>query len=941
MRTTVREGAAVVLLAALAAANAPAAVQIETCDALRWTGAPPPRLDRYAPPLAPPAAALVFETAKGAAREWSRPVKVDLSASDSLAVRLGSTRAITLVLRLQSGPGRYARAFDVTSGEQTVIIPLGAFARDDRAGDLDKVESMALTSGAENETGTFHLMGIAALGKGEMPATDGVCLYRPVSRVSPVGALWPIRAIVHSIDYPARGERAPDALQRRLMAISGVQLPVNPKGVAVSPGTTNVVLLGAEAATQAHALTREEIARQGWQGFVVRADAGRIVIAGETRHGTAYGVYRFLERQGCRFYAPACEELPAKTAVLRVCDFAEKPFFDAKRISGGYSILAQPSDVLGDPRQAEDPEMWKNSTLWIDHTAPYLVPIRKYYDEHPDYFALRADGRRLPKDTTDVRVMVCTTHPDVLRISAERALRWIEIQKDRSIFCVTQGDDHEWCACERCRAMVYEPGNYSDAMLGWVNHVAREVAKRYPDKILLCFAYGPTQPPPVKLRPERNVVVLYAAWPNATSAPCGVRDFDAPENIVAYTEITGWLKVAPDNVGLYDYNSGGAYTLNGMAWKVKWSARHGLRGFWYCGTNLSFQPLFTYVHAQLNWDPFQDIEPLKRRFVNAYYGPAAPVMGRVIDAIYDRIEYGHYDARMHSVPPADYFTKPFVEATLRDFDQAVELLAQVKSPVAQEVMNDRRVFVENCLRMTAPGGRDVDDEHLQVFGIAFKRYLDQWQSDREKALARGKAGKPPTFDALADTLWVWTRVRLGKEGPDGKAPELLATLRDDPVGTIRRLRVTELTERTADGWRIPGEAFSGGKFFRAYNWKCEARDAVTVYGTMSEFSVARAVLNLKDAPPDREGVLEMLGQDSDKVWCAPVPIQVIVNGRKLLTGPNPFPKCGWSRVQDPLPKGLLRPGENVIEVRNLVNSDSLVSHWVMISEVVARFPAPK
>ena len=940
MRTIATGSAAIMILAVLAAGGA-AAVEIETCEALQWTGATPPKLDRYAAPLAAPAPAVVFEIAKGATREWTRPAKADLSAAESLAVRLGATRAVMLGLQLQSGPGRYARAFDVTAGEQTVIIPLGAFARDARAGDLDKVEALVLTSGAGNDAATVRLLGIAALAKGEMPVADGVCLYRPVSRVSPVGALWPIRAIVHSIDYPARGERAPESLQRYLKAITGVQLPINPKEVAASPETSNVALLGMEAATQARAVSRDEVDRQGWQGFVVRAEGGRIAIAGQTRHGVAYGVYRFLEKQGCRFYSPACEELPAKTSLLRVCDFAEKPFFDAKRISGGYSILAQTGDVLGDPRQAEEPEMWKNSTLWIDHTAPYLVPIRKYYDEHPDYFALRADGRRLPKDTTDVRVMICTTHPDVLRISAERALRWIEIQKDRYIFSITQGDDHEWCACERCRAMVYEPGNYSDAMLYWVNHVAREVAKRYPDRILLCHAYGPTQPPPVKLKPEKNVVVLYAAWPNATSAPCGIRDFDAPENIVAYTEITGWLKVAPGNVGLYDYNSGGAYTLNGMAWKVKWSARHGLRGFWYCGTNLSFQPLFTYVHAQLNWDPLQDVEPLKRRFVNAYYGPAAQAMGRVIDGIYDRIEYGTYDARMHGVPPAEYFAKPFVESTLRDLDEAVDVLTQAKSPVAQEVTNDRRVFVENCAMRTAPGGRDVSEERLQVFGMAFKRYLDQWQNDREKALARGKAGKPPTYDTLADTIWVWTRVRLGKEGAEGKAPELLAALRDAPAETIRRLRVTELVERTADGWRVPGEAFSGGKFFRAYNWKCEARDAVSVYGTMSEFSVARATLSLKDAPPDRDGEVEILGQDSDKVWCAPVPIQVIVNGRKLLTGPNPFPKCGWSRVGVVLPKGLLHAGENVIEVRNLVNSDSLVSHWAMVSEVAVRFPAPK
>jgi len=38
------------------------------------------------------------------------------------------------------------------------------------------------------------------------------------------------------------------------------------------------------------------------------------------------------------------------------------------------------------------------------------------------------------------------------------------------------------------------------------------------------------------------------------------------------------------------------------------------------------------------------------------------------------------------------------------------------------------------------------------------------------------------------------------------------------------------------------------------------------------------------------------------------------------------------------PKGVLRKGENTIEIRNLYTSDSLVSHWFMISEVLVRFP---
>jgi len=930
---------ALALVTTLAAGAAFGGEALETCGELRWTGVPAPKRVQYAAPLAKPAPAVLFEAA-GEAGEWSRPVRADLSAMDSLAVRLAAPRGLRLRVRLKSGAGFHSARVDVTPGEQTIMIPLGAFERDAKAGELETVDGLALALEEVGGPAAVHLLEVTALARGEAPPADGPTLYSPATRANPVAAMWPIRAIVSQTAVPPRAENAAQTLSRYVAKITGVTLPVNPKGVEPSPDLANVALVGAEAGLAAGAVSAAEVGRQGWQGFVVRAGQGRIVIAGQNRHGTAYGVYRFLERQGCAFYAAGCEETPEKTLLLRACELAERPFFDGKRVSGPYSVLGQSSDVLGDPRQAEDPEMWKNSTLWIDHTAPYLVPIRTYYDEHPDYFALRADGKRLPKETTDVRVMICTTHPDVLRISAERALRWIEMQKDRAIFSITQGDDHEWCACPRCKAMVYEPGNYSDAMLYWVNHVAREVAKKHPDKILLCHAYGPTQPPPVKLRPEKNVQVLYAAWPNATSAPCGVRDFDAPENVVAYTEMTGWLKTAPGCLGLYDYNMGSRYTLNGMAWKVKWSAKRGMRGFWYCGVNLSFRDLFVYVHARLNWDPFQDVEPLKRRFIRAFYGPAAPVMEKVISGIYDRIEYGDYDSQMHGVPPASYFTKPFVEETLRGFDEAVAALEKAGHHAAKDVASDRSLFVQNCVGMTAPGGRDVSEERMQVFGIALRRYLDDWQVSHDKAAteARAKGKKPPSHDELAATIWNWTRVRLGAVGPEGQPPERLAQLRADPAGTIRAHRVTDFIEKTADGWRAPGEAFEGGRFWRGYNWKCEPRDAVALYGAMTEFSTTRVVLNLKDAPPEREGVMEIGGQDCDKAWCAPPPMRLLVNGRPLVAGANPFPKQGWAAVRVAVPKGLLRQGENVIEFRNLANSDSLMSHWFMISDVRVSFP---
>jgi hypothetical protein len=106
---------------------------------------------------------------------------------------------------------------------------------------------------------------------------------------------------------------------------------------------------------------------------------------------------------------------------------------------------------------------------------------------------------------------------------------------------------------------------------------------------------------------------------------------------------------------------------------------------------------------------------------------------------------------------------------------------------------------------------------------------------------------------------------------------------------------------------------------------------------MTTMSRVTAKLRLMDDPPTGEGVIEIEAQDNDKHWCAPVPIQVFVNRREIFEGTNGFPKQDWKRISWPLPAGTLKKGDNEIEIRNLAASDSLISHWVLVSEVAIRF----
>jgi len=911
----------------------------------RWEGVPLPTPSVYSPVVGKSRRALRF----AGAGESVLPVQVNLKKAQTIAVRLFTSGEMELSLRMKSGPGQFRASFAVGPGEQVVLLPTAVFGRSENPVGWEKIEGMAITFPPAVERAPIDLLAIQALPAGASVAGEEIFLLREVSRLHKIGRAWPVYAILSQTDYipqtyPQRWGRivakAPAILQECLQEMFGATLPVNPEGVKIVRGMKNVILLGEKAALTAGAVTAEELSDQGYFGFIIRADDGLVAIAGETRHGDNYGAYRYLEQQGCRFYShqPLIRHIPTKKKrTLKVWAGKDKPFFECPQLSAPYFWpgIDSARGNAGRTKEAQDKSLFPNGMpIRREHTAGFLVPTAIYYDEHPEYYALLGNGKRMPKNVGPFRTRVCTTHPDVLKISAERTLKWIEQQPEYKFFAVDQGDDWEWCQCERCKAMEYEKGNASDRMLYWVNHVAREVAKKYPDKIIYCSAYGPTQPAPVKLVPEKNVHILYAAWPDENSAPNQFRDFDAAENYLARHQLMGWLKVAPGRIGLYDYHAWGRYTLNGMAHRTLWAARHGMRhGFWHSGVNVSFRHLFNYVAGRLQWDPFQDVGRLKGEFIRAYYGKGAPVMEKIIDGIYDRIEYGDYN--WGGVPPADFFTREFTEDILALFDRANEIL---KGGLGAS--SDRNWFVSNGIGATRPGQREVPEERLEVFGLLLKDYLARWATNYEKAVAKAREEKKaiPRLGGIAGKLWSWARIRVEPAEKEGQVPAVIRELIADPVSAIKRHRVTLFVEKIPGGLRIRPDAFVGGGVYIKYGWKCEPKPAALVRGTRTGLSRMEARFNIDDEPPARGGVLDIEGQACDKLWAPPVPVQTLLNGEKIFEGPNGFVKLGWSRREFTIPAGILRKGENVLEIRNLSYSDSVVSHWFMLSEVRVKLP---
>jgi hypothetical protein len=445
-----------------------------------------------------------------------------------------------------------------------------------------------------------------------------------------------LKAILTGPAPSGQEQKAATELSRYLRRIYGISLPVK-TGNTITEATTNVILIGEKAVLGAGAISREELDRVKWDGYVVKAQDGRIALSGPRGLATLFAVAGFLEHLGARFYG-AAERIPSlKGEKIEEFVLYDKPTFEFRRINVQWQLKSSYGD-MGDPRQGANPELFtkeKGSDLWIDHTAGYLVPKLLYYDEHPEYYAMLKNGQRIPKsEFTDHRTPLCLSNPDVTRISIERMIVWVEKQPERRFFPITYGDTSVWCHCPACKKLDAKQGEFADRNLYWVNGVAREVGKEYPDKVFLTLAYFQTRKPPNRLKPESNVTVLYAPfW--GLSTMCRVHPYySCNRSFPAAQDMEGWLKWAPENLGVYDYSIGGQLKMHAYEKKLKFWAKRGHRAFFELGNPKKFRNLENFVKSKLTWDASLDPEKLEDEFCDAYYGPAGKHVAAFIRLLY-------------------------------------------------------------------------------------------------------------------------------------------------------------------------------------------------------------------------------------------------------------------------------------------------------------------
>ena len=103
----------------------------------------------------------------------------------------------------------------------------------------------------------------------------------------------------------------------------------------------------------------------------------------------------------------------------------------------------------------------------------------------------------------------CYSNPEVARIAVQNLLNYLEANPDLPGLSLAVNDNGGYCECNNCMKMdKFKRSERSESYYTFVNAVAKEIAKKYPEKFISVLAYGATyNPPSFKLEPNVGVML--------------------------------------------------------------------------------------------------------------------------------------------------------------------------------------------------------------------------------------------------------------------------------------------------------------------------------------------------------------------------------------------------------------------------------------------------
>ncbi len=497
-------------------------------------------------------------------------------------------------------------------------------------------------------------------------------------------------------------------LRDHLAKVTGAVLPVVTE--AESPVDKPHIVLGDGALTR-KLLPGFDPAKLSPDAIVIKTVDRDLVMAGHPRRGTLYAVYTFLEDTiGIRWWTATEVHIPRRpTLTVPRLDIAYAPkiadratrylqlsdgcftshslvtedeqktmgIFSARMRLNGHDHYSIP-DECGGPNGLIG---WVHTFYQING----LLPVAKHFDEHPDWYSL-IDGERRKQ-----RSQLCLTNAEMrkemIRVVKER----IRANPGATMISISQNDWHGYCECEKCKTLDEHEGSHAGTLIHFINAIAEEVEREFPDILIETLAYQYTRQPPRHVRPRHNVVIRLCSIECSFVETLAEGRYDA--NVSFREDLEAWARISPQ---LYIWN----YVTNFRAYLVphpnfhvlapnlRYFADNDAIGIFQQGDSGcrvgDFVRLRAWYLAHLLWNPDADEKKLLDEFMYGYYGAAGSYLTEYIHLMSDA-------GRRAGVPIRCFTSDTRGWLTLSDLNRGAKLFDEAAAAVADDPVLAERV----------------------------------------------------------------------------------------------------------------------------------------------------------------------------------------------------------------------------------------------------------
>ena len=246
------------------------------------------------------------------------------------------------------------------------------------------------------------------------------------------------------------------------------------------------------------------------------------------------------------------------------------------------------------------------------HTYPTACPGDKYFATHPEYFALKKNGRR-GLGPTKGQTALCISNPNVEELIVDELKQ--RFDEGAEVCELGQHDGTAVCGCEECKAFLGTGDDWGEKFWLFHRRIAERMMKERPGKVVQILSYAATTHPPktFKVFPPNVMVEMCKYGEDAFKE---WRGYTVPRGFTAYTYLCGCylpLGFVPK------------HSLARLAKLAKLFRDNNVIGIYRCG----LQDLYGteghcyYIYNRLLQDGSANVEALLADYCGAAFGPAA------------------------------------------------------------------------------------------------------------------------------------------------------------------------------------------------------------------------------------------------------------------------------------------------------------------------------